>query len=219
MPRIRELDIDLANVDADGLADGNSSAGSSVTLDGALTSGGTFTSADGLGRYIAITDAGADDQSTATYTITGTDSNDKALTEAITGPTSSGTVISTEAFKTVTSVAIASPVASSTVDIGTTAATRVAVSKVYPLNHVSRDAALVSLDVTGTINVDIQETFDIIQGDYDHTNAVWFDVASLASKTADTTSLITRGATALRVLINSYSDGAECQVVINQPRN
>ena len=55
---LQKFDIDPANVDPDGLADNNSSAGATVTLDGALTSGGTFTSADGLAHQLDIIDTG-----------------------------------------------------------------------------------------------------------------------------------------------------------------
>jgi len=48
------FDVDPADVDPDGLADGNSSAGATVTLDGLLTSGGSFTSADSLAHRLDI---------------------------------------------------------------------------------------------------------------------------------------------------------------------
>ena len=139
-----ELDIDLASVDADGLCDGNSSAitqlvldgaltsgedanglasgnssaGSSVTIDGALSVGGTYTDETGSPRHITILDVGGDDQSGATYTLTGTDKDGKTLIENLLGPGASLFVHSVNRFASVSVVAISSPAAGSTVDIG-----------------------------------------------------------------------------------------------------
>jgi len=204
------LDIDPSDADADGLADGNSSAGATVTLDGVLTSGGTFTSADGLAHRLNITDAGASDQTTATYTVTGTDKLGNTITEAITGPGSTLTVESTEYFYTVTSVAIASPVGGSTVDIGTVDEVK---TQPIPINWRSEYGANVSVNVTGTLNFTVQETYVDIQ----RQTPFWVDVTALTSKTADTTSSTTVAATAYQFILNSYSSGAEAQVYTTQP--
>jgi len=207
-------DIDPANVDADGLADGNSSAGATLTLDGALTSGGTFTSADGFGHKLIITDLGADDQTGATYTITGTDSDGVAETEDILGPGASASVTTTKYFLTVSSVAIASAVAGSTVDVGTVDEV---VSKVIPLNYRNTEAALYSVDVTGTIDYTVQETLDEI---HDLANpsadASWFNVTALAAKTADFMEPGRVNATCARLVVNSYTDTAEIQFTTMQ---
>ena len=217
MTRIKTIDIDPANVDPDGLADGNSSAGATVTLDGALTSGGTFTSADGLAHRLDIIDLGADDQTTATYTIAGTGSQGLAQTEAIAGPGVSATIETVSYFQTVTSIAIASPVAGSTVDIGTVDEIQ---TKVFPINNYNQIGATVSADVTGTIDYTVEETFDPMGDSTDpNANATWFDITALADKTTDLVSAATVGATGLRVTLNSYTDTAEAQVRINQTHN
>lgn len=210
----KTLDIDLASVDPDGLADGNSSAGATVTLDGALTSGGTFTAADGLARQISITDLGADDQSGATYTVTGTDANNDSITDAITGPTASATVESAKYFKTITSIAIASPVAGSTVDIGTV--DEIA-TQAIPLNYSRGAEASIAAKVTGTVNFTLQETFSNIHANTPDSVATWFSV--MANKTADCRSKMTLHATGARVIVNSHSAGAEIEVTIVQDRS
>ena len=207
------LVLDIDDADADGIADGNSSASTSVTLDGTLTSGGTYTSADGLAHQINITDVGADDQSGATYTLTGTDADGNSITEAVTGPTASATVESTLYYKTLTSVAIASPVAASTVDIGTV--DEVATSTQI-LNYHNQVAPVVNVVPTGTINFTVQETHDNLYSvGLGSTN--WAAITALSSKTANTTSQTTLAATGLRVITNSYTNGAELLINLIHP--
>jgi len=109
-----------SGVDADGIAAANSSAGATVTMDGVLTSGGTYSGAnnDSLAHTITVLDLGGHNQTTATYTFTGTDINGDALVESLAGPAASSSIETTGYFYTVTSIAISSPVAGSTVDVG-----------------------------------------------------------------------------------------------------
>lgn len=207
-------DIDVADADGDGLADGNSSAAATVTLDGALTSGGTFTSADGFAHQLVITDLGADDQTGATYTITGTGPDGEAQTEDIAGPGASASVETVKYFLAVTSVAIASPVAGSTIDMGTV--DEVA-SKTIPLNYRNTEGATFAVDVTGTIDYTVQETLDEIHNLANPSaDASWFNVTALAAKTADLMDVGTVHATAARLIVNSYSSGAELQFTTMQ---
>jgi len=222
--RPKRLDLDVDNVDPDGLADNNDSSGATLTLDGALTSGGTYTSADGLAHRLDIIDTATTDQSGATFTVTSTDADGKTQTEAITGPGSGATVESTKYFKTVTSVTIASGAACGTVDMGTVDEFA---SPTIPLNHYSDKAATVQVDVTGTINYDVQVTcqspynndaapFDLD----DQEDLAWINDGNFGSKTADLLDdLAAPGTRALRVVSNSFTNGAELQVFINQPRS
>lgn len=211
------IDIDPANVDADGLADGNSSAGATVTLDGALTSGGSFTSADGLARRFVILDLGADDQTGATYTLTGTDADGNALTEALAGPGASASVTTTSYFLTLTSIAIASPAAGSTVDIGTVDEFK---TKTYPIDAQSSSAAAIGVKVTGTINYTVEETLENVMDGNVVTPYNWHDCVSttdLADVTAALVGAATVGSYAISVVGNSYTDTAELAVDVNQP--
>jgi hypothetical protein len=201
-----ELDIDLDNVDADGIAQSQtpSSAGN-LTLNGAL--GTTLDYA----RIIIITSAA--DDSGRTFTITGTDADGKAITDAVTGA-NAGVAVSAKFFKTITSIAVDAATAGA-VTVGTRNSTSVALSKTVPINFYAPEAATVSVDVTGTISFTVQETFDDILGQ-SPTLATWYDVTALAAKSADTTSKISANATAVRVKINSYTDTAELQARIIQ---
>lgn len=232
--RPKRLDIDLATSDPDGLADNNDSSGATLTLDGALTSGGTYTAADvgGIGRQLSITDTATQDQSDSTFTITGTDPDGKAQTEDLTGPGSGATVTSAKEYATVTSVTISGGDASDTVDMGTTAG-GVAASKTIPLDHYASSPAIVQVVVTGTINYDIEVTYENplkrLTGKFkedgapftftDQSDLVWVNDANFTGKTATTTNaLATEGVRAMRVYVNSFSAGAELQVFITQPR-
>lgn len=214
-----KIDIDPADIDADGLADGNASTGATVTLDGALTSGGTFTSADGLGRQICIKDNSTVDQSGATFTITGTDADGRAQVEAVTGPGSGATVESTKYFKTVTSIAITSPASACTVDIGTVDEFA---TKTYVVPSRNETPHTVQLEVTGTISLDLQVTVqDPFVNDpspFDHDDQedlAWIVDANHDNKTASQLNkLAFCGVRAFRIIANSYTNGAEIQAHI-----
>jgi len=208
------LDIDPENTVADGLADGNSSAGATVTLDGALTSGGAFTSADGLGRRLTILDLGADDQTGSTYTITGTDPDGIAQTEAILGPGASAAVTTTKYFRTVTSITIFLPTVGSTVDIGTVDEAR---SATVPLNYRSETDSVHSVDVTGTINYTVNVAFQPLLGMVAPSQSLkWFAATDLAAQTADLAKTVATGATACQFQINSFTDTAEASYTVFQ---
>ena len=203
MPRPKVFDITLDAPDADGLADNNDSSGTSLTLDGALTSGGTFTAADGLGHRVSILDTATVDQSGATFTVTGTDADGRSVSEAITGPGSGATVESTTYFKTITSVAIASGAGSGTVDMGTVDE---AATAMYPLNRYGTFDVGLAVTVSGTIDATVQHTFDNPQ-DVDVT-PVFFAHSSLANVTANGDGNYDFPCRATRLITNSYSAGA-----------
>ena len=208
------LNLAPATLDADGISANTSSAGTSVALDGALISGGVFTSSDGLGRIITIADSNTATQSDVTFTVVGTDTNDDAISDTITGPASGATVVSTKFFKRVSSITVsAAQGGTEKVNVGTINTTLSAVSEAVPLNFYSRDAAVVSVDIGGTINFTIQQTFDSILEVKDSSGSIsWEDVTALASKTADTTAQVSLGAKAVRLKVNTYSAAATAQV-------
>ena len=220
---MRTVTLDLAPVAASstGLASNVSSAGTSVALTGALTSGGVFTSSDGMGRIISIADSSTSTQSDVTFTIIGTDTNGDAITDTITGPASGATVVSTKAFLTVSSITIsAAQGGSEAVNVGIVGTTLSAISKIVPLNFYNEVAPEVSVDVTGTINFTVQQTFDSILTVKDSSgNISWEDITALTSKTADTLAQTSIGAKAIRVKINSYSSSATAQVAIISSQN
>ena len=197
-----------------GLASTANSSGIAVALSGSLTSGGVFTSPDGLGRIITILETATSTQSDVTFTLTGTDTNNDAISEVVTGPASGATVVTTKYFKTVSSIAAsAAQGGAETVSVGIRGTTLSGVSKVVPINFYDRVPVAVGVAVTGTINFTVQQTFDEILTTKDSSgNIVWEDISALASKTATTASQAGVGAKAVRLVVNTYSTGATAKV-------
>lgn len=201
----KSITLDLADVDDDSVCASQDSSGASLTLNGADVTSGVWTADDGLPHLILITDTGTDDQRTATFTFTGTDQNNQALTEAIAGPNSGATAATTKYFKTVTSITITSGVATATAKVGTQAANGAAALYTM-LNRYTTVGARVVCDINGTINFTVQECFEDIRGGVAPN---WIAITALATKTADTVGQASSGATAIRVVVNSYSSGAD----------
>ena len=211
MPRPYSLQITPDTPDADGLADNNDSSGSSLTLDGALTSGGIYTAVDGMGHQISITDTATVDQSGATFTVTGTNVEGEAITEDITGPTSGATVESTKYFKTITAIDIASGAGSGTVDVGTVdeIATPVVI-----INHRGGIEIGLGVVVTGTINYTVQHTLDDVRGDVAIDDAHFFNHSALAAQTSSEDGNYDSGLIATRLVVNSFTGGATIRFLV-----
>lgn len=210
----KTITVDLDDVDANGVCEAQDpGAAANLSLDGALVSGGVATF--DVARQLVM--ASTTDDSGLTITITGTDPDGYALTEAVNpGPNTS--VESTEYFKTVTQVAVDGDPAGD-ISVGTVDEV---MSNTIPLDRRNITAASISVNVTGTIDFTIQETFEDVvrpgkapQSAY--ANALWSDISALADKTVDTTSTASVGATAIRWMVNSYTNGAELLITINQP--
>lgn len=185
---------------------------------------GIYKSVDGLAHRLDIIDTATQDQSDSTFTVTGIDADGKAQSEAITGPGSGATVESTKYFKEVYKVAISGGDACDTVDMGTVDE---AASQTVVLDHYQGYAPTIQLDVTGTINCDVQVTVQDPQEDgtapftlNDQEDLSWVNDSNFAAKTADTlASLAVPGMRAMRFVTNSYSAGAEAQLFVTQPRS
>lgn len=216
-----KIDIDPIDVDPDGIAE-NQTLGEAgdLTLNGALCDLGTagqfdiedagYSSGCG-GVQIAIDSAG--DISGVTFTVTGLDQDGKSVTEDITGVTTAA-VESTNYYSQITQIAADGAVGSN-VFVGPV--DEVATSTI-PVSYLGQYQATAAVDITGTIDFTVRETFDDIQTSVNAVqDAQWFNISALASKTADTIGEAARGATALSLIVNSYSSGAEAQLFISQP--
>jgi hypothetical protein len=209
MARNKLVDVDPDNVDDDGLcaAQSRGSAGN-LTLNGALVSGGVFTENGIFGRQLVITSVGND--SGITFTVTGTCPDGVAQSEVITGPNATLTE-SSKYFRTVTQIATSGATANN-VTVGTV--DEVATNTI-PLNSRSSDPATIAVDVTGTINYTVQETFhEVLTLSSPNQNATWYNVLDFTTATTDIVASLTRGATGVRLLVNSYTNTAELQMRI-----
>lgn len=207
--RIKEYDVDPANANLTGFASNVTGAAFTIT---------TTTPTDGLAHQVSIRNDTANDHSGKTVALVGTDPDGYALSETVTGPAGSATVESSGYFKTLTSATPSATIGADTFDIGWV--DEVA-TQTIPLDWRSDVAAAINVDVTGTIDFTVQQTFDDVQrpglaAQSAYANAQWLDITALAAKTADTTSTASVGATAIRLKVNSYTDTAELQMNVNQ---
>lgn len=206
----KTITIDPVDVDTDGLAKAQAVAGAgALTLNGDLISSGKF-SPTAHAYQISITSDGADGG--RTFTVTGKDPDGKTQTEDITGPATT-TVESSKYWSEVSQIAAdaacAGNISSGTVDE--------LVTKTIVLDKYNDTAATLSIeDITGTLNVSVEETFSDIQNS---TTFEFYAVTALATKTAATRASISVHATGARLKFNSYTNGADCKLVIVQGRD
>lgn len=182
-------------------------AASNLTLDGTTS----FTNAIQVG----FTSAG--NLSARTFTITGTDEQGVAQTEAVTGP-NANTVTSTKFFKTITTIAVDASTAGITVSVGpcNAATTGGVCSQWIPLNVTAQNFAVtVAANIAGTINYKLQKCYEDVLGG---ATPNWTDDATMTNKTADSVVGLTVHATAIRVVVNTYATGATMTFEVLQGR-
>ena len=208
------LDIDPADVDVDGIAENQTTAGAAnLVLNGALCDLGTALQFDigdsyssGIGGVrIAIDSAG--DVSGVTFTVTGKDQDGIATTEDITGVTTTA-VESTTYWSQITQIAADGAVGSN-VFVGPVDEI---ISRTLPLNWRGTEAATVVVTgLSGTCQFDIDETWDDM-ADNDGFNFI----TNLSNQSADLKGLLTLHATACRLVFDSYTNNAELQFQVLQ---
>lgn len=195
------VDIDLAQVDADSVFQNQTLGGAgNFVLDGAGVVSGKWISPDSFAHKISFESAG--NLSALTFTITGYSdkSEHNLITEQVTGPNAT-TVDSTKYFYSITSIA-------SDGAVGTNVQSGFAdeaVTDALPLNYWG-GVVSVNLDITGVIDVTIQNTFDVVQ-DINNLDFTWQDSPStrFVNATSSTNDAYDGIPTALRLKINSYS--------------
>ena len=215
---LKQYDIDPPALDPNGIAESQSVTADNLALNGALCDSGTalqFDIGDSYGADIAgvklLFDAGSD-ISTAVFTITGKDEYGNAVTEAVTGVTT--TAVSTVGYFSQVTVIAVTVAAATGCFVGTVGGAMV--SKTYVLNRYSQSPAAVAVTgLTGTIDWSIQESFDNIAID-GGSSAAWLAPvnstgAGLTTTATDLAGTLDQNATGARLIVNSYSDGAELQ--------
>ncbi len=192
------IDLDVADEDTDGIAN-------DLTGAGPWTPNVASAPSDGLCHQLSLSSAA--NLSGITITIVGTGVMGEAVSEARAGP-NANTVETTAYFSTVTSITAGATLGANTMDIGWVDEV---ISITYPISWSSPYAANLHADVTGTMNFTLQQTFaNVLAGE----TPVW--TTQTAAGTSDVVTTAAIGATAVRVLINSYSSGAEIQLYTSQ---
>lgn len=208
--RAKTKSIDPIDVDPDGIAEAQAVASATeLSLDGALVSDGIFTG--DFARRVGILSAA--DDSLVTFTITGTDADNKSISEGIAGSAGApGTEETTLYFKTVTSIAT-SAAATGNVSAGTVDEL---VTNTIPLDRLNGNPTTVSVeDITGAVNYTVEEVFSEIQS---ADPFEFYAVDGLELRTAAGRDELTNHASGVRLKINSYTSGADLKMVINQDR-
>lgn len=211
MQRSKKVVLTPANTDDDGVSVSQTPAAGgtqSLTITGAFASGGIATL--DIPRRVAITSAGND--SGRTFVVTGTADGERVISESLTGPNTT-TVNTTKDFKTVTSVTINGNAAGA-LKVGTNGVLS------SPWIPMGREVGKTGFDiaVTGVVNYSIQHTMDDpfqavpINGIVD-TYLTPFSHPTARNLTAnDDGGYYDRPVAAVRVLINSYTNGASLTV-------
>ncbi len=209
---LKQFDIDPIDVDPNGIAESQTLGGAGdLTLDGVLIVNGFFDIykagySTGIGGVrIGIDSAG--NVSGVVFTVTGTDQDGKAASEDITGVTTT-LVESTTYWRTITQIAANGAVGSGTF-VGPVDEV---ITKTVPINYRQQDSGFATavLGLSGTIQFDLQQTFE------ETARSVpinWIDYQS--DKTANLATNCTPYATAVRLVVDSYTSGAELQFHVN----
>lgn len=198
-------------VDADGLAQAQAVAGAgSLTLNGALISGGKWDAAGSFGQQVTIASTGSD--AGRTFTVSGLDVDGKSVSATL-----SGTGICTTYFKQVTAIGVDAACAGniSAGFAGTAASTTFVVN--YKMENFKASLAAI---VSGTINATVQHTFDnVFASTWTAAGGTWFnhDDTDLVNLTANQNSNYAYPPTATRIIVNSVTSPGSVQYVVIVP--
>lgn len=176
------------------------------TSTGAATAPTTTVTDDGLAHQVTLISPVQGTLAGVTFTIVGTDCDGNALTESgITGPASNSTVTSTKYFKTVATIQPSATMGGLVVSVGTAAPS---LSQTVPLDGRSISPAFHDVDVSGTVNFTVLETFENVYSANPSTLDFSSYTTGLSAKTATTGAAGQVPAQAARILINSVTNGA-----------
>jgi len=168
---------------------------------------------DGYGHKISITGNGATDLSAINVTLVGLDQDGFAQTETFALPNGAATVTSTYFYSSLTSATPASTIGAATVKITYTDAVA---TPTFPLNW-RGGLPILSVIVSGTINYTAQYTDDLVnQGASSPFNWLSDADSPLTGATSSQANGFTVVPIAVRLLINSYSNGATALFQISQ---
>lgn len=183
------------------------------TSTGAATAPTTTATTDGLAHTVTFTSPVQATLAGITFTIVGTDADGKAQTETgITGPASNSTVTSTKYFKTIETVQPSATMGGLVVSIGISA---VSASPSIPLERRSISPAYLDVDITGTINYTVNETFEDIFKAAPSTLR-WFPITAFTSKATDIQGATTVASSGVQLITNTVTNGATYTLYISQ---
>lgn len=180
---------------------------------GAATAPTTTTTDDGLAHLVTLIAPVQATLAGVAFLITGTDANGAPLTETIAaGPASGATATSTKHFLTISTIKPNATMGALTLAIGTAAES---ICPMIPLEWRSVAAAAITVKVTGTVNFTLYETYANPFNNQVE-DCPWVSVTALAAKAATTSSTVTVGDQAVRLMANTVTNGATLTLYITQ---
>ena len=191
-----------------------SATGFASNVTGATWTLTTTVTTDSLAHKVLITNDAAVDHSAKTAILIGTDQDGNYQTETMFLPQASVTSTSTLYYKTLTSITPSATIGGDTMDIGWEAAS---ISPSYMLSHtdVTPGGVSVAAVITGTINYDVQHTFeDLFGGATTNQTATWFDHADLAAETTSKDGNYAFPIIACRFMVNTVTNGATIKFTV-----
>jgi hypothetical protein len=180
---------------------------------------GDFTlseTADGLAHQLSLTSAA--NLSGITITVTGTDADGRSISEAITGP-NANTVESTNYFKSISAISAGATLGANTMDVGIVDEFA---SQTIPLEvYLTSQPPSAQVVLSGTAGFDIEGTLSDIRASYSPPPAQgdfsWVNDANFTAKSATLVGNLAVSYRAIRLVVNSYSSGAELELAIITP--
>jgi len=169
---------------------------------------------DGMAHLIIVLNNTVNDHSGKTLAMVGTDADGNAQLETMDAPAGSVAVTSTKYFKTLTSITPSATIGADTFDVGWT---EDAVSPTFVPDFAQSDFSMsIGVVVTGTIDYDIQHTFDNPWDGSAYSTRTWFDHASIAGKTTNADGNYAAPVRGIRLLLNSLTAPATIKVTYIQ---
>jgi hypothetical protein len=175
--------------------------GFASNVTGAAFALSTLTTSDGLAHQVTVRNDSATNHSAKTLVIVGRDANGYQITETIAAPGTSATVTSTKYFRDLISVTPSATIGADTFDIGWAAAAHGPWLEL-DVNRRPFDAT-VGIKVGGTINYDLQFTFDV--GPTEDT--VPYTSTATVNETTSQYEVMTAPVSAVRIDVNSHTSG------------
>lgn len=200
----------LTAASANNIATSQTTAGAAnLTLNGSLVSGGVATL--DKPRRVLITNAGND--SSITFTVTGTTFGGQSASETVQG-TSGSTVATTIDFATVTRISTSGATSASGVVVGTNG---VAGSRWVRMDNWAFAQSVIQVDVSGTVNYTVQTTMDDPNSNTSPVSlasVTWLSAldTNIVAKTAAASGVMAYTPTFVRILLNSGTGTATCTI-------
>lgn len=188
------------------------SGAGALTINGANASGGVYTAPSNTPRHLSITTNA--NESTKTFTFTGTDRNGVAMTYSTVGAASATTTVYPINFKTITGVSVSAATAGA-ITVGFAAAAN---TGWIPLDRYSSPTVGISAELSSgaALTFTMQTTTADLQATgFDESDATPIN-STVVTGTASAHHTITLVASGIRFLVNAWTAGGATFTVIQK---